>query len=413
MSMADVDEEYTEANVDKEYTEIRNELKAFLESPNMYAKADMFLTGNRYTYIFGCFGIRPHDNENLTGGGGFRRQASDKDRHAVEKRVITEMLNHMMIVPSGVLRIHVAPGHEPNRFLTPIKHGNLLWYRVPAYKKLLFQIGNLIDAHSELALKIQSGTRRLTEEKDMKMDISNDEAYEVDTVELDAEEIQLYTFTATADGTYEDAETVLKVLFSVGDLPESNWCNIELPITEDEMSDGPSTEQDVNTLRDMKLQALQEDFQKNYGQNDTCFFDVTFDDHTKCRFMLKGGLEYAQKTMRCLPEGGNVFQVAGTPLASMSLYVVSSEAVRVKLDDGVPWAVSVYTQTRIGSIRQSAAHVTTPHIITITRGGQTKFENISLCVKPPMHEGTTSAGDKRRLPERSDVKLLLRRLEIT
>jgi hypothetical protein len=410
MSMADVDEEYTEVDVDKEYTEIRNELKAFLESPNMYDKADRFLTGNRYTYIFGCFGIRPHNNENPEGGGGFRRQASDKDRHAVEKRVITEMLNHMMIVPSGILRIHVAPDWKPNQFLTPIRQGNLLWYRVPADKKLLFQIGNLIDAHSELALKVQSGKRRLTEERDMKMDIGNEEAHEVDTVELDAEEIQLYTFTATVTGTYEDAVVVLRVLFSVGDLPESNWCNIELPITEDGMSDGPSTEQDVNTLRDMKLQGFQEDFQKNYGQNDTCFFDVTFDDHTKCRCMLKGGLEYMDKSMSRLPEGGNVFQVAGTLLATMSLYVVSSEAVRVKLDNGVSWAVPVYTQTRIGSIRQSAAHVTTPHDITITRGGQTKYENISLCVQPPMHEGINSA-HKRRLSE--NLQLLFRHVEIT
>jgi len=276
----------------------------------------------------------------------------------------------------------------------------------------LFQIGNLIDAHSELALKIQRGTRRVQAEKPMKIDIIN-EAQEVDTVQLGAGEIQLYTFTASANGTYDDdAVVVLRVLFTVGDLPESNWCNIELPITEDEMSDGPSTEQDVNTLRDMKLQDFQNDFQKNYGQNDTCFFDVTFDDHTKCRCMLKGGLEYVDKKMYCLPEGKNDFQVAGTPLASMSLYVVSSEAVSVKLDNGVLLAVPVYTQTRIGSIRQSAAHVMKTHTITITRGGQTKFENISLCVKPPMHEGTISAlvGDKRRLTE--NLNLLLRRLEI-
>ena len=404
MSMADVDEEYTE---------IREELKAFLDSPIVYPKADRFLSGDRYIYIFGCFGIRPHENENALAGGGFTAQASEKDRHAVEKRVITEMLNHMIKVPSGILRIHVAPDWKPNHFLTPIRQGNLLWYRVPADKKLLFQVGNLVDAFSELALKIQSGTRRLQSgTRRLQMDISNDEAHEVDTVELDAEEIQLYTFTATADGTYDDAVVVLRVLFSVGELPMSNWCNIAIPITEDEMSDGPSTEQDVNTLRDMRLQSFQDNFQKEYGQDDTCFFDVTFDDHTKCRCMLKGGLEYVDKKM-CyiqgrLLEGENVFQVAGTPLASMSLYVVSSEAVKVKLDDGVFWAVPVYTQTRIGSIRQSAAHVINTHRIAITRTGHTKYENISLCV----HKGTISefVGDKRRFT--SDFKLLLRRLEI-
>ncbi len=402
MSMVDVDEEYTA---------IRNELKAFLESPNMYAEADRFLTGNRYTYIFGCFGIRPHDNENSTVGGGFRRQAEEKDRHAVEKRVITEMLNHMIKVPSGILRIHVAPDWKPNRFLTPIRQGNLLWYRVPADTKLLFQVGNLVDAFSELALKIQRGRRRPTEERDMKMDIGNEEAHEVDTVQLETGDIKLYTFSATADGTYEDAETVLRVLFSVDELSVSNWCNIAIPITEDEMSDVPPI--DVNTVRDRTLQSFQDNFKKEKGQYDTCFFDVTFDDHTKCRFMLKGGLEYIDKSMSCFPEGENVFQVAGTPLASMSLYVVSSEKVSVKLDIDDPVPVPVYMQTRIGSIRQSAAHVMQTHNIAITRGGQTKYENIKLCVQPPMHQGTISAlvGDKRRLTE--NLQLLFRHLEIT
>jgi len=99
--------------VEQEYTEIRKELEAFLYSPTVYPKADRFLSGDRYIYIFGCFGIRPHDNENPEAGGGFRAQASEKDRHAVETKVITETLNHMVIVPSGILRIHVAPPYDP------------------------------------------------------------------------------------------------------------------------------------------------------------------------------------------------------------------------------------------------------------------------------------------------------------
>ena len=99
--------------VEQEYTELRNELKAFLGSTTMYDKVENFLRRDRYYYIFGCFGIRPHDNENPEAGGGFRAQASEKDRHAVETKVITETLNHMVIGPSGILRIHVAPPYDP------------------------------------------------------------------------------------------------------------------------------------------------------------------------------------------------------------------------------------------------------------------------------------------------------------
>jgi len=98
----------------------------------------------------------------------------------------------------------------------------------------------------------------------------------------------------------------------------------------------------------------------------------------------------------------------------MSLYVVSSEAVSVKLDKGDPLAVPGYMQKKIGNIRQSAAHLTTTHCISITRAGHTKIENFSVCVwKNPMHEGTISehVGDKRRLRGEMDLRVLLRRLE--
>jgi hypothetical protein len=97
----------------------------------------------------------------------------------------------------------------------------------------------------------------------------------------------------------------------------------------------------------------------------------------------------------------------------MSLYVVSSETVSVQLDSGGSVTVPVYTQTRIGNIRQSAADVTTSHCITITRAGDTKSENFSVCVETPMLEGTISGdvGYKRRLHEGMGLRVLLRRLE--
>ena len=77
----------SDEEVRQEYDEYRKELSAFLESPLINARADKFLTGDRYLYIFMCFGIRPDQNENPLAGGGFRRNAADEDRHAVEKKV--------------------------------------------------------------------------------------------------------------------------------------------------------------------------------------------------------------------------------------------------------------------------------------------------------------------------------------
>jgi hypothetical protein len=106
-------------DVRQEYNEYRKELSAFLGSPQIYAKADKFLTGDRYMYIFMCFGIRPDKNEDSLAGGGYNPKATDEGRHTVERKVIVEFLNHMMIVPGGILRIHVAPPSNPNKFLTP------------------------------------------------------------------------------------------------------------------------------------------------------------------------------------------------------------------------------------------------------------------------------------------------------
>ena len=55
-------------DVRREYDEYRKELSAFLGSPQIYAKADKFLTGDRYLYIFMCFfisksGLTKHPTE--------------------------------------------------------------------------------------------------------------------------------------------------------------------------------------------------------------------------------------------------------------------------------------------------------------------------------------------------------------
>ena len=183
----------SDEEVRQEYDEYRKELSAFLESPLINARADKFLTGDRYLYIFMCFGIRPDQNENPLAGGFF----------------------------------------------------SLLWYRIPEYTKRVFKISNMIEVHTKLDLKVEIGKRRVTERKEMKMDIGDEEAMEVAEVELSNGEIQLYTFS-------KDGAIVLRVLFSVigVEFPDVNWCNIQTPITEDAAAE--TARPDVDT----KLQKL-------------------------------------------------------------------------------------------------------------------------------------------------------------
>ena len=163
-------------------------------------------------------------------------------------------------------------------------------------------------------------------------------------------------------------------------LPESypslNWCNIKTPIIDDAAAE--TGRPDVDT----KLQNFQTKFQTEYGKDNTCFFEVPFDDNMKCRCMLKSTLGYVDKQVRCIGMEKNAFEVSGTPQAGMQLYVVSSEAVRVKLDAGESVPVSEYKETRIGAIQQSAADEIERHNISITRvsNGVTKSEPFSVCV---------------------------------
>ena len=100
--------------VKNEYDDIKTQLNKFLESTSLHVEAQTILSNNLHTYIFGCFRIDPYKKQNAPG------RATPADRHAVEVQVIREVLKDMVIVPSGILRVHVSTFDGP-RFETPIR----------------------------------------------------------------------------------------------------------------------------------------------------------------------------------------------------------------------------------------------------------------------------------------------------
>ena len=136
--------------VRNEYDDIKSQLVEFLESTVEHAAAERILSRNLYAYIFDCFRIRPYDKQKAPG------RATPADRHAVEVQVIREVLKDMVIVPSGILRVHVKT-FDGTRFETPIRQGNLLWYRVKHNTNYEFKIINMVEASAGLDLKVQQG----------------------------------------------------------------------------------------------------------------------------------------------------------------------------------------------------------------------------------------------------------------
>ena len=136
-----------------EYEDIKRQLAEFLGSTVLHAAAETILSRDLYAYIFDCFRIRPYDKRKAPG------RATPADRHAVEVQVIREVLKDMVIVPSGVLWVHVSTLHVP-RFETPIRQGDLLWYRVKYNTKYEFKIINMVDAIAGLDLTVQRGHKR-------------------------------------------------------------------------------------------------------------------------------------------------------------------------------------------------------------------------------------------------------------
>ena len=209
--------------VRKEYDHIKTQLSLFLESKVQHIESHKILSNNLHAYIFGCFGINPYNKQNAPG------RATPADRHAVEVQVIREVLKDMVIVPSGILRVHVSTFYGP-RFETPIRQGNLLWYRVNYNTKYDFKMINMVDAIAGLDLKVQRGHKgdRKPVIENRPMRISDDEAQEVADVRLNPGDAHLYTFT-------KDGFAVLRVLFTAPDVqfPFPLWCDIPHAITED------------------------------------------------------------------------------------------------------------------------------------------------------------------------------------
>jgi hypothetical protein len=161
-----------------------------------------------------------------------------------------------VIVPGGILRVHVSTFDGP-RFETPIRQGNLLWYRVKHNTKYEFKIINMVDASAGLDLKVQQGHKRDRKPviKDMKMEITDYDAQEVADVRLDPEDVHLYTFT-------KDGVTVLRVLFTAPGVvfPFPAWCDIQHAITEDVSRDTPRPDVDA------KLNHFQTQFETENGK---------------------------------------------------------------------------------------------------------------------------------------------------
>ena len=346
--------------VREEYDDIKRQLVEFLQSTSLHVEAHTILSRDLYAYIFGCFRIKPYNKQNAPG------RATPADRHAVEVQVIREVLKDMVIVPSGILRVHVYTFDGP-RFETPIRQGNLLWYRVKHNTNYEFKIINMVDASAGLDLKVQQGHKRDRRPviKDMKMDITDHDAQEVADVRLDPEDVHLYTFT-------KDGGAVLRVLFTAPDVdfPFPLWCDIQDAITEDRPRDAPRPDVDA------KLNNIQTQFEKENGNGSSSFFEVLFDDTMKCRCMLRSFLEY--ENVHVHSGAGNVFEVSGVPVAVTALYVVSPETVRVVLDTQTALEVPEYKATRVGKIRQSAANEPTPHTITLTRVSNGTAEDMEV-----------------------------------
>ncbi len=195
----------------EEYDHIKSQLREFLTSTSPHVEAKSVLSQNLHAYIFGSFRINPYDKQN-------------------QMQVIREALKDMVIVPSGILRLHVSTFQGP-QFEPPIKQGNLLWYRVNHNTKYDFKIINMFDAIAGLDLTMQEAHKRDRKPNitHTKMDISDNDAQDVSEVRLDPENLHLFTFT-------KDGHTVLRVLFTAPgvDFPFPPWCDIQHPITEDE-----------------------------------------------------------------------------------------------------------------------------------------------------------------------------------
>ena len=257
------------------------------------------------------------------------------------------------------------------RFETPIRQGNLLWYRVKYNTKYEFKIINMVDAIAGLDLTVQRGHKgdRKPVIENRPMRISDDYAQEVADVRLNPEDVLLYTFT-------KDGGTVLRVLFTApgADYPFPAWCDIQHAITEDRPRDTPRPDVDA------KLNNIQTQFDKENGKGSSSFFEVLFDETMKCRCMLRSFLKY--ENVHVHSGVGNIFEVSGVPVVVTALYVVSPETVRVVLDLDTENAVGVpeYKPTRVGKIKQSAANEPTTHTITFTRvsKGTTKSETFSV-----------------------------------
>jgi hypothetical protein len=147
-------------------------------------------------------------------------------------------------VPIGILRVHVRSWHGPV-VETPIRQGNLLWYRVHHNTKYDFKIINmLLDATAGLDLTVQQalqGDRKAVESTPREMQISDNDAHEVSAVRLDPENLQLFTWRF-------DGRTVLRVLFTAPgvDFPFPSWCDIpqrpeEVSVSEDDPHAGTHT----------------------------------------------------------------------------------------------------------------------------------------------------------------------------
>jgi hypothetical protein len=227
--------------VEADYQHIRRQLMQFLDSTAPLVEAESILSQNVYAYIFTCFRIDPLANQNGPG-----RVTADA-RHAVQLQVIREALKDMVVVPSGILRVHVRNQWHGPVVETPIKQGNLLWYRVDHNSQYDFKIINmLLDATVGLGLTQQTGHKTDTRVGNLltEMQISDDDAQQVAVVRLDPANLRLFTFA-------KDGHTVLRVLFTTPgvDFPFPSWCDIpQRPgevavssVSADDQSDGTHT----------------------------------------------------------------------------------------------------------------------------------------------------------------------------
>ncbi len=230
-----------DVDLEADYQHIRNQLMQFLDSTAPLVEAKSILSQNVYFYIFECFRINPSEKESGSG------RATADARHAVQVQVIREALKDMVVVPSGILRVHVRNQWHGPVVETPIKQGNLLWYRVDYNSKYDFKIVNMLpDATVGLGLTRQTGHKTDTRVGNLlsEMQISDYDAQEVSVVRLDPENLELFTFA-------KDGRTVLRVLFTTPgvDFPFPEWCAIpQRPeevavssVSADDQSDGTHT----------------------------------------------------------------------------------------------------------------------------------------------------------------------------